>query len=109
MAAGGQDRHCDTPGPPRATSWRLYFQRWLPSPHQKPHWTVNALQNAGDACRTQPWLLQDGTGTVTHRGHLEGGLGGATSSAGYFILIKEGSAFTALPADQFYTFRPKQK
>ena len=59
--------------------------------------------------RTQPWLLQDGTGTVTHRGHLEGGLGGATSSAGYFILIKEGSAFTALPADQFYTFRPKQK
>ena len=61
------------------------------------------------ACRTQPWLLQDGTGTVTHRGHLEGGLGSASSSAGYFVLIKEGSSFTALPAEQFYTFRPKQK
>lgn len=59
--------------------------------------------------RTQPWLLQDGTGTVTHRGHLEGGLGSASSSAGYFVLIKEGSAFTALPAEHFYTFRPKQK
>ena len=61
------------------------------------------------ACRTQPWLLQDGTGTVTHRGQLEGGLGSAGSSAGYFVLIKEGAAFTALPAEQFYTFRPKQK
>ncbi len=46
---------------------------------------------------------------MTHRGHLEGGLGQANSSAGYFILIKEGNAFTALPAEQFYTFRPKQK
>ena len=61
------------------------------------------------ACRTQPWLLQDGTGTATHRGQLEGGLGSAGSSAGYFVLIKEGAAFTALPAEQFYTFRPKQK
>ena len=59
--------------------------------------------------RTQPWLLHDGAGTVTHRGHLEGGLGSASASAGYFVLIKEGSAFTALPAEQFYTFRPKQK
>ena len=46
---------------------------------------------------------------MTHRGQLEGGLGSAGSSAGYFVLIKEGTAFTALPAEQFYTFRPKQK
>ena len=46
---------------------------------------------------------------MTHRGQLEGGLGSAGSSAGYFVLIKEGAAFTALPAEQFYTFRPKQK
>lgn len=64
---------------------------------------------AAAVCRTQPWLLHDGAGTVTHRGHLEGGLGGASSSAGYFVLIKEGNAFTALPAEQFYTFRQKQK
>jgi hypothetical protein len=59
--------------------------------------------------RPQPWLLQDGAGAPSHRGLLEGGLSGSAASAGYFVLLREGEAFTAIPADEFYNFRPTQR
>ena len=61
------------------------------------------------ACSSRPWLLEDAPGSVSHRGALEGGLSGGTASAGYFVLLREGDAFTAFPADQFYNFRPTQR
>ena len=45
----------------------------------------------------------------SHRGQLEGGLSETAATAGYFVLLREGDAFTAIPADEFYNFRPERR
>ena len=59
--------------------------------------------------RPQPWVLEDAPGVPSHRGQLEGGLSEAGATAGYFVLLREGDAFTAIPADEFYNFRPERR
>ena len=51
-------------------------------------------------------MLEDATGSTTFRGNREAGLSGSASGAGYFLLVKEGVNFTAVPVDEWYNFRP---
>ena len=52
------------------------------------------------------WVLDDGKGSLSFRGNREAGLSGSSAGAGYFLLVKEGAGFTAVPVEEWYNFRP---
>ncbi|BDA42633.1 hypothetical protein COCOBI_03-5260 [Coccomyxa sp. Obi] len=118
-ADGAQEYVLRAPGPEhRVTKYFLgMFPGGDPGLARKKHanWhlqrdeDIDTSRSMMEADRARPWQLMDSPRSVSHRGLPEGGLSGSASSAGYFVLIKEGENFTALPIDDFYTFRPTQK
>ena len=52
------------------------------------------------------WVLEDAKGSLSFRGNREAGLSGSSTGAGYFLLVKEGASFTAVPVEEWYNFRP---
>ncbi|KAJ4975928.1 hypothetical protein NE237_001034 [Protea cynaroides] len=49
--------------------------------------------------KNKPWLLEDETGQSQYHGQLEG-----AQSATYYLLVKQGKEFVALPAGSWYNF-----
>ncbi|KAH7545291.1 hypothetical protein FEM48_Zijuj01G0078100 [Ziziphus jujuba var. spinosa] len=49
--------------------------------------------------KNKPWLLEDETGQYQYQGQLEG-----AQSATYYLLIKQGKEFAAIPAASWYNF-----
>ena len=49
-----------------------------------------------------PWLLKNKADHVVSQGQLEGGI----AASNYFVLIKEGNEFVAVPLTAWYNFKP---
>ncbi|KAL3131962.1 hypothetical protein ABBQ38_007658 [Trebouxia sp. C0009 RCD-2024] len=86
-------------GPPAvlkesSTKWKL--RRDKPEPVNPRRRQLASQRDA------TPWLLEDHAGTVTHKGHLEGGI----NPDNYFLLVKDQGGFTAVPLAAWYNFRP---
>ena len=82
-----------------STEWSLHKDKpeVIPSRRRQP---TTPQQDA------TPWLLKNRAGSVVSRGQLEGGI----AASNYFVLIKEGKDFVAVPLTAWYNFKapPRQ-
>ncbi|KAK9819877.1 hypothetical protein WJX72_003519 [[Myrmecia] bisecta] len=79
------------------SSWKLAREAQEAAPPNR--------RGANRAPPVAPWVLDGGAAQPTYRGTPEGGLTG-NSAAGYFLLVKEGDDFVAVPVEGWYNFRP---
>ena len=82
-----------------STEWSLHKDKpeVIPSRRRQPS---TPQQDA------TPWLLKNRAGNVVSKGQLEGGI----AASNYFVLIKEGKEFVAVPLTAWYNFKapPRQ-